>query len=261
MSPVAAAALATLFWATAENLRLVFDVPTVLYLAPALLAGVGLGARQPAVLQLGLFGTALVWAMPYLPRAWVGIPGVPLLTFTVMTLLGGRLLGHSAPWWRTLRLGRVDRTAWFWCVTTIVTAGVALLLWASWTDTLERGMAMMRAESHRPAWLMVVLALPAISVLNAVSEELAYRGIVQDAAESAFPTQPWVANAIQASTFAALHFSVGFPNGWVGYGMALAWGGMLGYLRRRTGGLAVPVIVHIGADLVIFYYLYFRVVT
>jgi hypothetical protein len=40
----------------------------------------------------------------------------------------------------------------------------------------------------------------------------------------------------------------GFPRGVSGVVLAGAWGGMLGKLRQRAGGLLAPVLAHIVAD-------------
>jgi membrane protease YdiL (CAAX protease family) len=56
---------------------------------------------------------------------------------------------------------------------------------------------------------------------------------------------------LQALAFAALHFRAGFPRGAVGVALTFVYGLLLGYLRRRAGGLMAPFITHVLTDLVI----------
>ena len=44
----------------------------------------------------------------------------------------------------------------------------------------------------------------------------------------------------------------GFPSGLIGMAMVFVWGIALGILRVRSGGMLVPIVTHIAADLVIF---------
>ncbi|MFH1007296.1 MAG: type II CAAX endopeptidase family protein [Candidatus Latescibacterota bacterium] len=85
----------------------------------------------------------------------------------------------------------------------------------------------------------------AFAVVNALGEELIWRGLFQD--RLAAVIGPSVAVLIQALSFGVQH-AHGFPRGIVGVAMAGVWAIMLGWLRTRSGGIAAPVIAHIVAD-------------
>ena len=99
-------------------------------------------------------------------------------------------------------------------------------------------------------WLLVPGAL-LLSIVNAATEEAAYRGVVLEALDTALGPGP-LAVFLQALAFGALHFRGGFPRGTVGVGLVFVYGVALGALRRKTNGLLAPWIVHVLTDLVIF---------
>ena len=90
--------------------------------------------------------------------------------------------------------------------------------------------------------------------MNAFAEEVVYRGVMQEALSRVFK-QKSIVLVLQASTFAAIHFAVGFPNGFLGYLMVFVYGFVLGYLRVRTNGMLAPYLAHVIADLAIGYFL------
>ena len=61
-------------------------------------------------------------------------------------------------------------------------------------------------------------------------------------------TKPAV--AVQALLFGLSHLH-GFPSGWLGVAMAATWGFALGVIRMRTGGLVIPYLAHVVANLTI----------
>ncbi len=61
----------------------------------------------------------------------------------------------------------------------------------------------------------------------------------------------WSIILITAMLFAGFHL-YGFPSGGMGMTMVFVWGIVLGILRARSGGMLVPIVTHIGADLVVF---------
>lgn len=85
----------------------------------------------------------------------------------------------------------------------------------------------------------------AFALINAALEEVIWRGVFQSRLAELFGS-PW-AIAIQAASFGITH-AHGFPRGLVGVVLAGVWGGMLGLLRQRAGGLLAPVLAHIVAD-------------
>ena len=88
------------------------------------------------------------------------------------------------------------------------------------------------------------------AIVNALLEEAVHRGVVQGSLERVL--QPGVTTlTLQAAAFATLHFLTGIPRGFAGIGLAFAYGLVMGMLRRRSGGLAIPVVAHTITDLAI----------
>lgn len=83
------------------------------------------------------------------------------------------------------------------------------------------------------------------SLLNAVCEELIFRGILFDALASHW--SPWTAAVFTALLFGYGHLQ-GYPPGPRGAMLAGLFGLALGCLRILTGGLALPILAHIAAD-------------
>ena len=100
-----------------------------------------------------------------------------------------------------------------------------------------------------PVWILIPAGV-GFAVINSVLEEAVYRGVMQDALASVLGSGA-VSLTLQAAAFATLHFQAGFPRGIIGIGLAFLYGLVLGVLRRRSGGLAVPVLTHLTTDLVI----------
>lgn len=127
-------------------------------------------------------------------------------------------------------------------------SGLVLLLWYTTTQPdLEDLIA-----TFVPNWSPGLLVLGAVvfSIVNAALEESAYRGVVQHSLESV-AGPGFTALALQATTFAALHYQTGFPRGLVGVGLAFIYGFVLGAIRRYSGGLMAAVVIHVLTDLAI----------
>jgi len=157
-----------------------------------------------------------------------------------------------------MQLGRVK---WDWAVMIIITgiiSSAALLVWAVYSDNLGRGVNMVQALAPFPKWVVWCFVVPIFALVNAFSEEVVYRGVVQSTAQKVFPSV-WMALLIQSSLFAGVHFVSGFPNGLLGYAMVFVYGLMLGFLKIRTGGMLAPFLAHVIADLTIGYFLYAKI--
>ena len=101
-----------------------------------------------------------------------------------------------------------------------------------------------------PSWLLPLAGL-GFACGNAALEELAFRGIIMQAFESALGAG-WPALGCQAALFGAMHFRQGFPNlGW-GLVMTIVYGVLLGALRRQSQGMLAPWLAHVFADGAIF---------
>jgi membrane protease YdiL (CAAX protease family) len=118
---------------------------------------------------------------------------------------------------------------------------------------------MMEALIHYPGWQIIGIGIPIFALVNAFTEEVIYRGVLQESLYITFNSNTF-AIVFQASMFVAIHVAVGFPNGLLGYLMVFVYGSMLGFLRIRTKGMLAPYLTHIFSDLMIGYILYFYVV-
>lgn len=135
-----------------------------------------------------------------------------------------------------------------------VISSAALIMWARWTDNFGMAVSMAAGVRAYSKILTVVVLVPCFAALNALVEEVVFRGVLQHALTEVFGNRHGVV-WLQAAAFAAFHFARGFPNGWTGYAMTLLYGSALGYLKRWAGGLPAPWICHVLADLTIFYYM------
>ena len=87
------------------------------------------------------------------------------------------------------------------------------------------------------------------AVVNAVMEELVFRGILFDAIDSQWgPSITLIGTAV---LFGLGHLH-GYPPGTIGVVLAMLFGLALGGLRLWTGGLLSPILAHIAADATIY---------
>lgn len=148
----------------------------------------------------------------------------------------------AMPW---LRIGRPDPVSWVLGVATVTATAIALLLFTLLGD--PDASAYLSALRSVPTWV-AVLGILAFALVNAVWEEVVFRGALQH--ELAQTLGAWPAVVIQAVLFGLAHLH-GFPSGWIGVLMAAGWGSVLGVIRLRTGAIALPYLVHVCADLTI----------
>ncbi|NOX42467.1 MAG: CPBP family intramembrane metalloprotease [Gammaproteobacteria bacterium] len=134
-----------------------------------------------------------------------------------------------------------------------IISSLVLITWANWSDNLGIAVKMAESIQYYPTFIVITLLIPAFAFLNALIEEVVYRGVLQQALSDVFMNNHIVV-LLQASAFASFHFAVGFPNGMSGYALTLLYGGALGYMRIWTNGLVTPLLCHLIADLTIFYY-------
>lgn len=109
-----------------------------------------------------------------------------------------------------------------------------------------------------PKILYIELAIFALlfATINAVTQEVIFRGVYQDALRFAFKNDLF-AILLQALIFGLIHIE-GIPSGITGVTMAFAYGAVLGLLRKLSGGMLLPVAVHFITDLFIFYLVFYK---
>jgi CAAX protease family protein len=102
-----------------------------------------------------------------------------------------------------------------------------------------------------PAWALPFIGL-GFALLNALVEEIAFRGVLLDGLMSAVGVRAAV--VLQAAAFGLVHLD-GLPGGVLGVVLSGLYGLILGAIRLRTRGLATPYVAHVLADLVLFAWL------
>jgi membrane protease YdiL (CAAX protease family) len=205
--------------------------------------------RAPAATSLGLlFVTCVVLGLVGLgPQQVVFTSAFAIYAFVIRRV---RWLRGAAAWFRRGSFDwNVDWNVVALGAGVVAVSAVALL---SWYGVARPDLADL-VRTFVPNWSLWLLVPGALllSLVNAATEEAAYRGVVLEALDTALGPGP-VAVLLQAVAFGALHFRGGFPRGTVGVGLAFVYGLALGALRRKADGLLAPWIVHVLTDLVIF---------
>jgi membrane protease YdiL (CAAX protease family) len=173
---------------------------------------------------------------------WPWYLAVPLGAYLV-------LVAALGPLRRTVRWNRVGRLGGAVLAATgaisAVSAAALLLYDAVFRPDLE--------PLSRQLPLGLPLPVPVtgllFAVVNALLEEVIFRGVLQDALAARVGTAGAV--VLQAVAFGVGH-AHGYPPGTVGIGLAMVYGILLGALRHRAGGLLAPWLAHVCADATIF---------
>ena len=179
--------------------------------------------------------------------AAVGASGLPFAIWLAVGViwLASRRWGVLRPAAGWLPAGRGKPAVWLSTVGIVVAAPIGLLIWFRYVDQLpEVTTDLMEVARDLPLAVLLLAGLMFVMV-NSVIEEVAYRGITFEGANS-IATPPW-AIASQAVAFGTFHVS-GVPSGLVGVVLALAYGLALGLIRQMSGGLRFPIVGHIVAD-------------
>jgi membrane protease YdiL (CAAX protease family) len=220
--------------------------------------------RAVAATSLGIFSSACVI---------LGVAGIgpQQVVFSVAFAISAVILWR-VPWLRAATAwfgrGAFDASLFAMAVGIAGLAAVALVVWyvVAKPDLAD---IVRTFVPDQPPWLLVPGAL-VFSVINAATEEGAYRGLLLGALDATLGrgrvrtagraegrshreraeagTLPVL---LQAIAFGALHLQGGFPRGVVGVGLACVYGLLLGALRRRSGGLLAPWAAHVLTDLAI----------
>jgi membrane protease YdiL (CAAX protease family) len=185
--------------------------------------------------------TALPLGFPIL-RPWPWYLLVPLLAYGCLTLVIPALR-FTYQW---ARVGRASRTI------VIATSGIIIVsvtALASWAASRHPDLSDIRKLLPLTDPQLLLIVILAFAVLNAVMEEVVYRGVLLDALESRMA--PVFAVIVQGVAFGFGHAN-GVPNGPLGIAMASVFGTALGVLRLKSGGLLACIICHVAADATIF---------
>jgi membrane protease YdiL (CAAX protease family) len=181
------------------------------------------------------------------------LPHLPLYPFSQLTMLGLYAymvilispLRTSVGW---PRMGRFTALIWALIIITVIVSSVALVIWV---QVLSPDLS--RYEGNMPHFSLALMLLYGLGfcTFNAALEEITWRGVMMEALDSAFG--PGACSVIlQAVSFAVAHYRNGFPNGLVGSVMVLAYGLMLGFIRRKSKGILGCWLAHVTADFTIY---------
>lgn len=205
-------------------------------LAVLSIACLSLGAMPG--LRLGVCCTAVVAWMRWgaLANTW---PLPLLLALAVYALVAWGLPGlQMVGGW--FRLGKLTTGTILLTLAMALLAEVAIYAWFDLENIHLRPVAR--------GWFFGAMAV-AFAVTNAATEELTFRGIIFSSLDELWGPG-WASLIVQALAFGMYHF-YGFPHSLPGVSAAVAYGMMMGLLRRRSQGLLVPWLAHVLIDLLI----------
>jgi membrane protease YdiL (CAAX protease family) len=134
-----------------------------------------------------------------------------------------------------------------WMAPAILVSSCGLL---AWVFLFHPDLSDLVRKVPRGSPLTLLGAGVLFSVLNAIGEEVLFRGIVWNLLDKVF-RHDWAINVGQAALFGVMHIH-GFPRGWIGVLMAALYGLVLGEIRKHSGGLLAPIVTHAFADATIF---------
>jgi membrane protease YdiL (CAAX protease family) len=197
-----------------------------------------------AGLALGLLACGLL-AGAYVAPALLSWPFYllgPLIAYALVVVAVAPLR-RSLNW---MRLGRLDRGAWTAGGMIVVVSSAALVIWHG---VAQPDVSLIIKELPRVEFPTLLAIGALFSCVNALLEEVLFRGLLFDALRSSYGAG--VALFLQAAAFGAFHFC-GFPSGAAGVILATIYGFMQGGLCVYTGGLAACWVAHVFADATIF---------
>ncbi len=210
-----------------------------------------LGARAWRLVPCAILIFYLYVGVLVLPAAVWNVPAALFLIPFFATWLTCWPFAPLRAQFHWLKRGEPGQITWLLVALVSLASAVALVLWALWSNYLGIAVSMMHSFRNVPFWFLLLIGIPGFALVNAFAEEVVYRGVIQSALEQRFAEKPWLSLGGQAFAFAAAHYSVGFPNGKMGFLMTFVYACLLGFLKLRSLGLLAPYVAHVAADLVI----------
>jgi membrane protease YdiL (CAAX protease family) len=199
--------------------------------------------KQSAALHGTVFLAALgAIAVCLSPLRWPWYLLLPLLAYAGI-VLAWPPLRRTAP---RLALGRLTGWPLAAAIALVVATSIGLVAFQA---LAHPNLADLAAGLPVAAFGNLLLAGIGFSVVNAVSEELIFRGLLWEVAAAEWNGS--VALAATSAMFGLGHLH-GYPPGPLGAVLAGTFGFALGLLRWWTGGLALAIAVHVCADATIF---------
>jgi membrane protease YdiL (CAAX protease family) len=202
--------------------------------------------QHRAAIHGGLFFAIYIIATAVLPLlAWPWFLVLPVFVY-------GGIVSIVGPLWRTaprLSIGGMGGRP------LASAAGVALAtscVLVGFQTAIHPDVKSLAAKLPANWFGNLLLAGICFSVVNAVMEEIIFRGLLWE-----LVSEEWnkgTALGVTAVLFGLCHLQ-GYPPGPIGALMAAMYGVALGALRWWTGGLGLPIACHVCADATIFYIL------
>jgi membrane protease YdiL (CAAX protease family) len=183
---------------------------------------------------------AVTLALPALPWPWYLL--VPLLGYSA-AVWAVPTLRRTAP---CLKVGRLTGAPLAYAAILGLTTSAFLV---GFHASFRPEVSELATRLPVAAFGSILLAGTCFSVVNAVLEEVVFRGVLWEALADEWNSS--VALAATAAVFGFCHLH-GYPPGPLGAVLAGAYGLALGILRWWTGGLALAVGCHVCADATIF---------
>lgn len=186
--------------------------------------------------------SSLLWLMEQLP--WIGFVPYPTLASFLSGVVAGSVGVDSLC--RALRPGSINdiRLLLVGAIVACCTV-LALCLW-SWGVDGQHGVL----QAVLGPFLARRFAVPAFAMVNALIEEIEFRGLLMEALLRDHDTLTVVASVVwlQALLFAVQHYKGGFPCGHTGFVLVLVWALVLGAIRYCADGCLLVYLIHVVAD-------------
>jgi membrane protease YdiL (CAAX protease family) len=206
------------------------------------LVPIGIVSKNNAAMHLAL----LAALMMTVPRLFPTYPSVFVAKGAALAAYGAVCLAvaplrEGVSWFG---VGKISRQTWLGAAS----FGVAFALFTAWYLT--------RYDPPAPRSLVadvgtsVVLFVVLGAAINALAEEIFWRGTMQTALES-IGASARLAVLMQALHFGLAHYRGPFFAGWAGVIGTALMGLLMGHFRQRTGTLFLPWLVHFLFDAVI----------
>lgn len=196
----------------------------------------------PVMHALILFGFLLLTSFAAPLQKWPSPLLVPIFGSSI-AVYAAPSLRYRAHW---LRFGAADGVLSGIAVATFLLAPALIL---AWSRLASPDLSALSNQIPAGSLLALVFYGIAFAFINAASEEIIFRGVLQEALTARLGAKTgWIA---QGAIFGALHAN-GVPQGAAGMLMASAFGIVLGWMRERSGGVGLCCVVHFATDATIF---------
>lgn len=200
-----------------------------------------------------LFGPSLFFLLAYVTRT---LPfytlGLIFIYPVFIYLIAARLLKLLRPYKTASSMsvgetGEINKVSILFGLVVIVISSSSLILWY-WL--FDPNIEVFTQYFPNVGLYKLLFGGVVFAVVNSIVEEVVYRGILWNGLSELFGSVLTVI-VIQALIFGVIHYW-GIPNGIVGAAMAFIYGLFLGAIRSLSGGLLMPILTHIFADMTIF---------